>query len=204
MRLRLPPIQTSFGPEPQMLTNRSDSVAVAMTSHAARARLPVDELLLAHRTVLLESMITDDVANETIAKLLFLRSQGQGLIHLYIDSPGGYVASSLAIRDMVDEMRPQVATHSLRQTAGTALVILAHGAPGRRSAAPGATLMLTPIDASRLATTDDIVRTRSIVQQMLAEDTGQTQAQLAQDSAASRRFSANEARDYGFIDTIAD
>src|SRR5512147_1728497 len=84
------------------------------SSHAVRARLTPDELLTKHRTILLRGDIDDKAAEQVIAKLLFLQHKDASApVHLYIDSQGGAVTPSLAIRDTIDDIKLPIFTHCL-------------------------------------------------------------------------------------------
>ena len=155
-----------------------------------------------HRTIMIRTL-DDRAATEVIAKLLFLRQESTDPICLYINSPGGQVSSTLAIRDMIDEMRSQVSTHCVGQAVGTALLLLAHGALGHRSAAATARLSMLEIESrSRPSDLAEIQRVQALVVQLLAEDTGQSADVIARDLAAMRSFDAQEACAYGLIDHV--
>src|SRR5689334_8353591 len=101
-------------------------------------RAPLEKLLK-DRIVYLGSEIDDGVANVVIAQMLYLQDQDRSApITLYINSPGGVVTSSLAIRDTMDELGLPVQTCCIREAVGTALLLLAHGVPGKRTALPEA------------------------------------------------------------------
>lgn len=159
---------------------------------------------LEQRSIYLGGAIDDDVANVVIAQLLFLESEDRHApIWIYINSPGGQVAASLAICDVMTSITPDVGTMVLRQASGTALMIAARGTPGRRFAAPDADLSLTQIVRGRPDTDDAaLARTSAIVYGFLAQDTGQTAATIAGDSHRGLRFSSREAIAYGLIDEV--
>jgi ATP-dependent Clp protease, protease subunit len=157
--------------------------------HHARAALPPDVLLDRHRTILLAEEITEKSTTEVIAKLLYLQHASAAPVALYIDSFGGVVVASLAIRDTIDSLGIAVHTHCLGTAGGAAMLLLAHGARGGRTATAGAQIIL--VEVPGLAT----------VAEMLAADTGQSVATITRDSAAGRRFDAIQARAYGLIDS---
>jgi ATP-dependent Clp protease protease subunit len=160
--------------------------------HHARAALGPEALFADHRTILLAGEITDASTNEIIAKLLYLDVSGTSPATLYIDSYGGGIADALAIRDTMDEIGIAVRTHCLGVAGGAAVLLLAHGARGERTADPTAKIILA--DCGDLA---------AIIDAMLAVDTGQPAAAIRRDCAAERRFDAVEARAYGLIDDSA-
>jgi ATP-dependent Clp protease protease subunit len=173
-------------------------------THAARAVLAPDALLQTHRTILIRGTIDDQVANQVIAKMLYLQHQAKSRLSIYIDSPGGLVTSSLAIRDAIDEMRAHVSTHCLGRAAGMALLVLAHGAPGARTASPVSQLELTPIVARdhELLDPAEQARIERLVVDMFAEDTGQPAEDIGRDMSAWRSFDTGDAQQYGFIDRV--
>jgi ATP-dependent Clp protease protease subunit len=166
----------------------------------------VDELsLLAQRIVVLRGAIDDDAANVVIAKLLYLQSlNATAPIRLHIDSPGGAVASTLAIRDAMDALEAPVYTHALASVQGVAVLLLAHRARGHRTSLPHTQISFTPITAATgtRAAQAELERTMAIVTKMLASDTGQSIEQLDLDHRASKRFDAELARSYGLIDDV--
>jgi ATP-dependent Clp protease, protease subunit len=162
-----------------------------------------DDAWLAQRIVVLRGAIDDQHANESIAKLLFLEHEARLPIRLHLDSLGGGVANSLAIRDTIDDLTVPVYTHVRGRADGVAVVLLAHGARGHRTASPNARMSLTPITSERSPIdADELTRTTAILVEMLAADTGQLAETIAADMRAGRRFDAVQARDYGLVDQI--
>lgn len=178
-----------------------------VSPHRRQASLPEEELLRKHRTVILRGEISDASAEEVIAKLLFLEHEDSTApVRLYVDSPGGRVTSSLAIRDAIDELKAPVHTHCLGSAAGGALVVLAHGARGHRSASPSAALAMVPLYAPEggRVVADEVAKLDGIVNGMLASDTRRPSVVVATDVSQSRRFDAAQARAYGLIDSIEE
>lgn len=171
-----------------------------------RMRDRLHEVLLLERVVLLDAPITDDLANIAIAKLLFLDSENPTTpAHLLLDTPGGQVSAALAIRDTIDEVSCPVHVHALRQVAGVAVLLLAHGVRGARVASPNTVVQLTAISSSDgAASSSELERTEAIVAEMLASDTGQAFEKILKDMRGLRSFVVDEAREYGFVDRIAE
>jgi ATP-dependent Clp protease protease subunit len=116
---------------------------VRIRAHASIAALPLHVQLEKHRTILLRGVIDNQAATAAIAKLLWLdhlNDEAPGW--LYVDSPGGLVAESLAIIDTIDRVRLPIHTHCLAQAQGTALLLVAHGARGYRSSTGHARLAI--------------------------------------------------------------
>ncbi len=172
-------------------------------AHGARG-WEVFSRLLKQRIIVLRSAITDETAQVTIAQLLYLADEDPSApICLYIDSPGGYVTASLAIRDTMHQISPPVSTIVMNQAAGTALMIAAHGAPGARFALPRARLAFVRTSATREDTSGpELARTTDRLVEFLAADTGQPASTVAEDFERARTFSPEEARAYGLIDEI--
>jgi ATP-dependent Clp protease protease subunit len=156
-----------------------------------------DEALLARRIVVLREL-DDAAANEVIAKLLYLQNENAAApISIYIDSPGGVVAASLAIRDTIDDLKAPVYTHGLTSVQGVAALLLAHGARGHRTLTAHAHVSFTPIRGQ-----GDTRQTEVVIVEMLAADTGQGTQQIEADLRASRSFDADQARAYGLVDRV--
>jgi len=159
--------------------------------------------LLARRIVVLRGGIDDDVANAAIAQLLFLASEGTGPVSLWIDSPGGRVAASLAIRDVFDGLAAPVHTHCTGSAGGVAVAILAHGA--ERTIARHAGVSFDPITGDGgdiVAAAAELARVQAIIDTMLADDTGRPLDEIVRDRAERRRFGAAEAVAYGLVDRV--
>ncbi len=99
--------------------------------------------LLQDRIVIIGSAITDDVANHVISQLLFLEMDNPNKdIHLYINSPGGSVSAGLAIYDMLQFIKCDVATYCLGTAASMAALLLMSGSPGKRFAMPNSRIVI--------------------------------------------------------------
>jgi ATP-dependent Clp protease, protease subunit len=163
-------------------------------------------LLTDHRAVLIRGPIDGKVAEGVIARLLFLQHQDAAApVWLYLDSPGGSVTASLAIRDTLDDLTTPVYTHCLECAGGTAAILLAHGKKGYRSAARDAEIVLCPLVLpAMMHARPEQLRIQTIVTAMLAEDTGQATDTIVRDCQEERSFVAEDARQYGLIDRIED
>lgn len=172
--------------------------------------LDVYSRLLAERIVYLGTEIDDGVANVLIAQLLYLDSYGSHLpIGLYINSPGGSTTAMLAVYDAVQYVGAPVETTCVGQAASAAAVLLAAGAPGRRSVLPHARVVLHQPGAQGQGTIPDLIleaeevaRTREQLEQILARHTGRTPQQVRQDTDRDRVLTAEEAVDYGLADQV--
>jgi ATP-dependent Clp protease protease subunit len=166
--------------------------------------------LLKERIIFLGTPIDDNIANLTIAQLLFLAAEDpEKDIYLYINSPGGIVSSGLAILDTMNYIKPDVVTNCVGQAASMGAVLLAAGAKGKRYALPHARVMIhQPLGGVEGQASDieihtkEILRIRDTLKKILAESTGQSLEKIAKDTDRNFFMSATEAKDYGIIDDV--
>jgi ATP-dependent Clp protease protease subunit len=166
--------------------------------------------LLSDRIVYLGTEIDDGVANVVIAQMLHLESESTELpIHLYLNSPGGSVTSMLAIYDTMQFVRAEVATICIGQAGSSAAVLLAAGAPGRRSVLPHSRVVLhQPSGEAQGALPDlalqakEIVRLRAEMEEILSLHTGQPVGRLRSDTERDLILSAEDAVGYGLADEV--
>ena len=184
-------------------------MVVEQTSRGERA-YDIYSRLLKDNIIFIGMPIDDKVANIVIAELLFLEAQEPDRdIFLYINSPGGYVASGLAIYDTIQYIRPDVHTICMGQAASMAAVLLCAGAKGKRSALPHARVMIhQPMGGSEGQASDieiyakEIVLMRARLTRILAAHTGQDEEKIRLDSDRNFFMSAEEALEYGIIDQV--
>ena len=166
--------------------------------------------LLMDRIVFLGSGIDDNVANIIIAQLLFLDAEDpERDIYLYINSPGGSVYSGLAIYDTMRHLRAPVSTFCVGMAASMAAVLVAAGEKGKRAALPNSRIMIHQPSSGAHGTAADIeiaakeiLHIRGRLNEILAEHTGQTVEQIADDVDRDRFMSPGEAVEYGLIDRV--
>ena len=166
--------------------------------------------LLKDRIIFLGTEINDHVANIVSAQLLFLEADDPDKdIFMYINSPGGSVHSGLAILDTMQYVKPDVATTCIGLSASMAAVLLAAGAPGKRSSLPHSRIMIhQPFGGGKGVASDieimakEMLYTRDILVNILAEKSGRTKKQVAKDIDRDYYLSAEEAKDYGLIDAV--
>ncbi|HCC32613.1 MAG TPA: ATP-dependent Clp endopeptidase proteolytic subunit ClpP [Clostridiales bacterium] len=166
--------------------------------------------LLKERIIFLGTGIDDTVANLVVAQLLYLESEDpEKDIMLYINSPGGYIHSGLAIYDTMQYVRPQVQTICVGLAASAAAIILAGGAKGKRFTLPHTRVMIhQPEGGARGQAAEieiearEIVRMRELLNSILAQHTGQPLERIARDTDRNFYMSPDEARDYGILDAI--
>ena len=166
--------------------------------------------LLRDRIIFIGTPIDDAVANLVSAQMLFLESEDQDKdINLYINSPGGDITALFAIYDTMKYVRSDKSTFCFGQAASAAAVLLAAGTKGKRFALPHARVLLhQPYGGAAGQASDielqakEILRMRDMLNEMLAEDTGQSIERIQRDTDRDFIMSAAEARDYGIIDEV--
>jgi ATP-dependent Clp protease protease subunit len=166
--------------------------------------------LLKERIVFLGSPIDDTMANLICAQLLFLEYEDPDKdVNVYINSPGGDITALFAIYDTLKFIRPDKSTFCFGQAASAAAVLLAAGTPGKRFALPHARVLLhQPYGGAAGQATDieiqarEILRMRDLLNQMLANDTGQPIEKIQADTDRDFVMSAEEAKAYGIIDEV--
>ena len=168
--------------------------------------------LLKDRIIFLGTAIDDDVANLVVAQLLFLESEDpEKDVFLYINSPGGVVTAGFAIYDTMQYIKPQVSTICTGQAASMGAVLLAAGAPGKRIALPNSRVMIhQPLGGAQGQASDieiqakEILKTRKLLNQILAKHTGKALEQLQVDTDRDFFMSASEAIEYGIVDKVIE
>ena len=166
--------------------------------------------LLKDRIIFLGDAISEHVANIIVAQLLFLESQDKTKdIKIYINSPGGSVTAGLAIYDTMNYIKPDVATICVGMAASMGAVLLAAGAKGKRFALANAEVMIHQVMGGAEGQATDIkiraeriLKMKDVLNQILADSTGQSFEKVEQDSDRDYFMSAQEAVKYGLIDKI--
>jgi len=164
--------------------------------------------LLKDRIVLLGTPIDDTVANLIVAQLLFLQAEDPKKdIELYINSPGGVVTAGLAIYDTMQSLSCDVRTYCIGQCASMGAVLLAAGTAGKRFALPHSRIMIhQPLGGADGSAADieihtkEILRLRSMLNEILAHHTGQTLRKIEKDTERDFFMGADEAVQYGLVD----
>ena len=168
--------------------------------------------LLKERIIFLGTPIDDNVASLIIAQLLFLEADdSEKDIYLYINSPGGIITSGMGIYDTMNYIKPNVATICLGQAASMAAFLLSGGTKGKRSALPNSRIMIhQPLGGAEgqasdiKILSDEILRLRTSLNTILAKNTKQNLKKIEKDTDRNFFMSANEAKNYGIIDTILE
>jgi len=166
--------------------------------------------LLRHRIIFLGDQVDDELANRICAELILLAAEdGHRDISLYINSPGGSVSAGLAIYDIMQYVPNDVATYAMGMAASMGQFLLTAGARGKRYALPHATILMHQPSGGIGGTASDI---RIQAEQMLyikrtlfertAFHTGQPIEQIELDADRDRWYTADEAKEYGFVDHV--
>jgi ATP-dependent Clp protease protease subunit len=166
--------------------------------------------LLRHRIIFLGQQVDDDIANRICAELVLLASEDDKRdISIYINSPGGSVYAGMAIYDMMQYVPNDVATYAMGMAASMGQFLLTAGAPGKRYALPHAQVLMHQPSGGIGGTASDI---RIQAEQMLyikrtlfertAFHTGRPIEQIEEDADRDRWFTAEEAKEYGFVDRV--
>ena len=170
----------------------------------------VFQRLLKERIIFLGSPVEDTVANLICAQMLLLAAEDPDRdIYLYINSPGGSISAGMAIYDTMQFVRNDVATVAMGLAASMGQFLLSSGAPGKRYSLPHARIMMHQPSGGIGGTASDIkiqaeqmLYIKKQMARLITEQTGQTIDQIEMDSERDRWFSADEAKEYGFIDHV--
>ena len=166
--------------------------------------------LLRDNIIFIGTPIDDNIANLVIAQMLFLAQEDpEKDIQLYVNSPGGSITAGMAIYDTMQYVKNDVTTICIGQAASMAALLLAAGEGKKRLALPNSRILIHQASAGFQGTASDIeVQAREIIrmnarlQEMMANDTGQSVERLGHDINRDYWMSAPEAKEYGVIDMI--
>ncbi|MBP0027910.1 ATP-dependent Clp protease proteolytic subunit [Roseofilum reptotaenium CS-1145] len=167
--------------------------------------------LYQERIIFLGREVTDSLANQLVAVMLYLDSDDQNKpIYLYINSPGGSVTAGMAIYDTMQHIKSEVITICVGLAASMGAFLLAAGSPGKRLALPHSRIMIhQPLGGvGRRQATDiqieaqQILRTRSQLNELMAKHTKQPLEKIEKDTDRDYFMSSEEAKEYGLIDKV--
>lgn len=182
---------------------------VEQTSRGERS-YDIYSRLLKERIIFLGEEVNETTASLTVAQMLFLESEDPGKdIHLYINSPGGVVTAGMAIYDTMQYIKCDVSTICIGMAASMGAFLLAGGAKGKRFALPNAEIMIhQPSGGAKGQATEiqiaaeNILKTKKKLNEILAANTGKPYETIAADTERDNYMSAQEAVEYGLIDSI--
>jgi ATP-dependent Clp protease protease subunit len=179
----------------------------------APAMLMGDQLfqrLLRHRIILLGQQVDEDIANRICAELVLLAAEdARADISIYINSPGGSVYAGLAIYDVMQYVPNDIATYAMGMAASMGQFLLCAGTEGKRFALPHAQILMHQPSGGIGGSASDIriqaeqmLYIKRTLAQRTAFHTGQTVEQIETDADRDRWFTAEQAREYGFVDRV--
>lgn len=183
---------------------------MAARDYTRQRQMTIGDLLLENRIIFLDGVIHDGSANLIVMKMLFLQSENRHQdIHLYINSPGGSVTATLAIYDIMQFVECDVATYCVGLSASGGAILVAGGTKGKRFALQHSKMMIhqphgqvggqvSDIEIQA----EDILRTRELLNELLAGHTGQPIDVIARDTERDRYLNAGQAKEYGLVDEI--
>jgi len=172
--------------------------------------MTLPDLLLENRIIFLEGPIDDDAANNVVMKLLFLQSEKKNEdISVYINSPGGYLSSTMAVYDTIQFLECDVATYCIGLAASGAALLLTGGTPGKRFVLPHAKVMIHQPGGEVGGQAADIeIAAREVLKdketliQLFAKHSGKDADFIRKDIERDRYLSAEEAVQYGLVDSV--
>ena len=186
-------------------------MVIETTGRGERA-FDIYSLLLRNRLIFLGTPINDQVANLTVAQLLFLNQEDRDApINMYINSPGGQVYAGLAIYDAMQMISNPISTVAVGVTASFGTVLLAAGTKGQRYALPHATIHLhQPLGGAQGQVTDieiqakEFLRLRTKLNEILMDHTGQPEDVIERDTERDFWMSSEDAVEYGLVDEVLE
>jgi ATP-dependent Clp protease protease subunit len=186
-------------------------MVIETTGRGERA-YDIYSLLLKNRIIFLGTPISDQVANLTVAQLLYLSSEdSEAPIQMYINSPGGQVYAGLAIYDTMQMIPNPISTLAVGVTASFGTVLLTAGSKGQRYALPHATIhMHQPLGGAQGQATDieiqarEILRLKARLNEILAVHTAQTIDAIERDTNRDFYMDAKGAVEYGLVDHVME
>jgi ATP-dependent Clp protease protease subunit len=169
----------------------------------------IDNKLIEERKVFLWGMVDDRSAKHVVERLMYLDALEKKDIHLYINSPGGYVTSGFAIYDCIKSLKSDVSTICTGFAASMGSIILSAGTKGKRYIQPHARVMIhQPSGGARgpasdiQITANEIILTKELSAKILADNCGQTFEKVMKDFNRDHWMGAEESVSYGIVDKV--
>ena len=167
--------------------------------------------LLKDRIILLTGEINDNTANSIVAQLLFLDSESNDDISIYINSPGGSITSGMAIYDTMNIIKSDVSTICIGMSASMAAFLLSSGKKGKRYILPNAEVMIhQPLGGAQGQATEikiaatRILKLKEKLNKILSKNTNQSLEKIQNDTERDYFLDAEEAKQYGIVDKIIE
>lgn len=186
-------------------------IVIEQTARGERS-FDIYSRLLKERVIFLVGPVEDYMANLVVAQLLFLEAENPDKdIHLYINSPGGSVTAGMSIYDTMQFIKPDVSTMCIGQACSMGAFLLNAGAKGKRFCLPNSRVMIhQPSGGAQGQASDihiqaqEILKIRSRLNELMALHSGQSIEKIEIDTERDNFMSAQQAKDYGLIDTVID
>ncbi len=179
-------------------------------SNKTKIQDAIDSKLIEERKVFLWGMVDDKSAKHVIDRLMYLDAIETKDIHLYINSPGGYVTSGFAIYDCMKSLKSEVSTICTGFAASMGSILLSAGEKGKRFIQPHARVMIhQPSGGARGVASDieitaqEILKTKELSARLLAENCGQPLEKVLKDFNRDHWMGAKESMEYGIVDSLA-
>lgn len=198
-----------FAGNTEQISNALVPMVVEQTAKGERS-YDIYSRLLKERVIFLTGQVEDQMANLITAQLLFLESEStEKDIYIYINSPGGSISAGMAIYDTMQFIKPDVSTICMGMAASMGAFLLASGAEGKRHVLPNAKVMIhQPLGGFQGQASDfeihakEILATKQRMNELLAFHTGKDIEVIAQDTDRDNFMRAQEAVDYGIVDSV--
>lgn len=186
-------------------------IVIEQTARGERS-FDIYSRLLKERVIFLVGPVEDYMANLVVAQLLFLEAENPDKdIHLYINSPGGSVTAGMSIYDTMQFIKPDVSTMCIGQACSMGAFLLNAGTKGKRFCLPNSRVMIhQPSGGAQGQASDihiqaqEILKIRARLNELMAYHSGQSIEQIEIDTERDNFMSAQQAKDYGLIDTVID
>ena len=184
-------------------------MVVEQTSRGERS-YDIFSRLLKERIIFMTGQVEDHMANLIVAQMLFLEAENpEKDIYLYINSPGGVITAGMSIYDTMQFIKPDVSTFCMGQAASMGAFLLTAGAKGKRFCMPNSRVMIhQPLGGFQGQATDieiharEILKVKARMNELMSKHTGRTLESIEKDTERDRFLSAEEAVDYGLVDSI--
>merc|ERR1712039_222587 len=196
----------------KMYSNEKMNLVPMVVEQSSRGERAYDiySRLLKERVIFLVGKVEDDMANSIIAQLLYLKSEDSSKdISLYINSPGGYISSGLAIYDTMQFIKPDVSTLCVGQACSMGAVLLTAGAKNKRYTLPNSRIMIhQPLGGYQGQASDieihakEMLKVKKIMNDILVKHTSRSLKEIEKDTDRDNFMSAKEAVKYGLVDSI--
>lgn len=186
-------------------------IVIEQTARGERS-FDIYSRLLKERVIFLVGPVEDYMANLVVAQLLFLEAENPDKdIHLYINSPGGSVTAGMSIYDTMQFIKPDVSTMCIGQACSMGAFLLNAGTKGKRFCLPNSRVMIhQPSGGAQGQASDihiqaqEILKIRARLNELMAYHSGQSIERIEIDTERDNFMSAQQAKDYGLIDTVID